>query len=321
MREIDFDTPISKPELEFLDKSINLSDVAINLSSYIGAQFIVDKAAIEAGNYEKVYIIVEFNGVQYKYDTSLLDDMYVFEHPLAPKDMGAEMLVTVYAEKNGLTYYGTTVSWTVKEGIMSRLNAYYPYVDHETYGETYYKRCVLLVDLLYYGASAQTKFAMDANGLLTDALEDKYVALKTTQEPVINAENTATTTVVNGLYQYNLGLEETVNMQFTFRLASTDYSQYTVKITHDGTEYEYAADKFVPVEGYPKFVSVVFDKLESVDMRDTVTVELYQNGTLVSQTYTASIEGAAKINIDNNKNVELVKAMMTFGDSAVASLT
>lgn len=55
-------------------------------------------------------------------------------------------------------------------------------------------------------------------------------------------------------------------------------------------------------------------------MRDEVTFELWRNGELVSSVYKASIAGVAKINVDGNKNVSLVKAMMAYGDSAKALL-
>ena len=69
-----------------------------------------------------------------------------------------------------------------------------------------------------------------------------------------------------------------------------------------------------------KFVTVVFDKLEAVNMRDEVTIELWQNGAKVSNTYIASIEGFATASIANDKNVELLKAMIAYGDSAKVSL-
>ena len=69
-----------------------------------------------------------------------------------------------------------------------------------------------------------------------------------------------------------------------------------------------------------KFVTVVFDKLEAVNMRDEVTIELWQNGAKVSNTYIASIEGFATAKIANNEDVDLLKTMIAYGDSAKVSL-
>ena len=65
-------------------------------------------------------------------------------------------------------------------------------------------------------------------------------------------------------------------------------------------------------------IAVVFKEMGAQNMRDTVTVELYKSGTMVSDTYTASIEGAAKIMVGEGKYIDLLNAMMTYGDSAKA---
>ena len=180
-------------------------------------------------------------------------------------------------------------------------------------------RCILLADMLNYGAQAQIRFGTDANGLVTDGVNPDYLALATKADPAIEAEVTATSTAKDNLYRYSLGLEDAVQMQFTFRLTSTNYSEYTVKITHKGTTYEYGADSFLDT-GNANYVGVIFDKLEAVNMRDTVTIELWRNGAKVSNPYEASIEGVAKMNVDAGKNVDLLKAMMKYGDAAVVSL-
>jgi hypothetical protein len=125
------------------------------------------------------------------------------------------------------------------------------------------------------------------------------------------------------LYQVNLGVEDAVQMQFTFRLKVEDYSQYLVKITANGVTYTYTGESFIPqgdTSTLKKFVTVVFDKLEAVNMRDEITVELWQNGALVSASYTMSIEGFATASIAKGENVALLKAMITYGDSAKVSL-
>jgi hypothetical protein len=65
----------------------------------------------------------------------------------------------------------------------------------------------------------------------------------------------------------------------------------------------------------PYTIGAVFDQVAAKDMKEPMTVELYKNGELVSKTYTASIEGSAT-GMLSGKNAELVKAMMTYGNSA-----
>ena len=174
--------------------------------------------------------------------------------------------------------------------------------------------CVMLVDMLYYGAEAQKTVETDTNGLVTDGLDAKYVALRTTEDAVVTEVNTAAQgKVVNQLYAYSLGVEETVALQFTFYTASNPvYSDYVIKVTHGETVYEYTADEFELKQG--RYIGVTFGKLLASAMRDTVTVELWKNGERVSAVYTASIAGTTSGLAA--KYTDLAKAMMRYGDSA-----
>ena len=303
-----------------LDENLTIPTKAIDLGAAIGGQFMINQAAITAGGYTNAYIVVSQNGEEITLRDNLMDPSqgYVFRHTMKAAWMGLEITVTAYAEKDGVIYKGNPETWSIKQGALDRLNLYYP---HAVDGNAYMKRCVLIVDMLYYGAEAQAVFAKDTTPV-TEGLAAEYVALRTTTEPTISFENTAALKAVNGLFQYNLGLEAKVNMQFTFYLPDANYENYTIKVTNkDGVVKEFTGDDFiVPVESVPQLVTAVYDELGALYMRDTVEVELYQNGKLISDTYTASIEGCAKINVDKGSNVDLVKAMMKYGDSAKASL-
>ena len=257
--------------------------------------------------------------LKYTYDVSLDPSCYGFEHRVAPKDMGVTMEMTAYGVKDGVTYHGNTETWSIKEGIMTRLETFYPYISREVY----MNRCVLLVDMLYYGAAAQAALNAENASLVTDDLDAKYVELRTTTAPTIEKTNTATQTGKDQLYQVNLGVEDAVQMQLLFRLSDEDYSKYVVKITNGENVYEYTGESFAP-EGtsstLKKFVTVVFDKLEATDMRDVVTVELWKDGALVSASYELSIEGFANAYIQAGSYVDLLTAMITYGDSAIRSL-
>ena len=167
--------------------------------------------------------------------------------------------------------------------------------------------------MLYYGAEAQKTFGTDGIGLDTDGLKEEYVNLHTTGEIVVEEENTAARPgVKNQLYQYALGLEDEVNIQFLFYVKSKVYSEYTIKITYEGTVYEYTEEAFTMKQG--NFIGFTFNGLSAADMRDTLTVELWQNGARVSDVYTTSIAGTSK-GLDA-KYAELAVEMMKYGDSA-----
>ena len=169
--------------------------------------------------------------------------------------------------------------------------------------------------MLYYGAEAQKTFETDGNGLTTDGLDEKYVALRTTADAVVEEVNTAARPgVANQMLQYALGLEDAVELQFLFYVESTTYSEYTIKVTYEGTVYEYTEEAFTMKNG--PYIAVTFDELAAADMRKTVTVELWRNGALVSDVYTASVAGTTTGL--NAKYTDLAKAMMRYGDSAEA---
>ena len=296
-----------------LDESLTFAKMAIGLESYIGAQFMIDPLAIYYGKYESAYIVVTYMGEEYTYTDSLLSQAYyyVFEHRLAPKYMAETMEITAYAVKNGVTYCGNTVEWSVKQGILDILDRDYDSIETDA---TKRKQCVLLVDMLYYGAEAQKTFKTDGNGLTTDGLDEKYVALRTVADPVINEQNTAVKMKKNQLYMYALGVEDKVDLQFVFWLSSTNYSEYTIKVTYGGTVYEYTEEAFTEVG--TGVIAVSFAELGADAMRKTVTVELWQNGARVSDVYTASIAGTS-VNLDA-AYADLAVAMMKYGDSAAA---
>ena len=181
-------------------------------------------------------------------------------------------------------------------------------------------RCVLLVDMLYYGAEAQKRFEQDVyDGLVTDGLDAKYVALKTTAEPQFNATSTTAPKTVNELYALSLGIADAVELQFTFTLEAGQHDKYTIKVTCAGQVYTYTSKDFqYAYAKYPNRATVVCSELAAKQMRDEVTVVLLKDGVQVSQTYTTSIESAAKTmgTTATNKNYALARAMMTYGDSA-----
>ena len=93
-----------------------------------------------------------------------------------------------------------------------------------------------------------------------------------------------------------------------------------MKVTAAGKTYDYTGADFIPLgEGsYAKYVVLIFDELLATDMREVATVELWKNGAKVGDTYSVSIEGFATNYIANNSYVDLLNAMMAYGDSAKA---
>lgn len=318
------------PTGPILDENLEFDSLALSLQAYICAQYEVKPAYIASVGFDKVYVVVNHNGNIKTLDKNLVPNMtddygnprYVFELELAAKEMTDIIELTVYAEKDGQVYYGNPVTWSIKQGLLERLSTFYPYINHASMGPTYRKICTLCVDMLVYGAAAQELFDYNTDNLATDNVDTKYMNMATQGEVVIGDVNTPTSSAVYGLYNCTLVAESKILTQFTFRLASKDYTGYTIKVTHGDDVTEYTADYFKPyMTGYEQFAYIEYDKLDALQMREMVTVELYKNGTLVSSSYNMSIEGCAYSRVNQTENPELAalsKAVIIYGDSAKA---
>jgi hypothetical protein len=230
--------------------------------------------------------------------------------------MNVEMEIIVYGEKDGKLYAGVPETWSVKGGIIEMLDKYYKDRNSDV---KMMQRCVLLVDMLYYGAAAQTRFGATAHGLATDDLNPDYAALRTVVDAELTVDNTTVSNEGDQLALYSLGLEEQVDLQFIFKLAVKDQSLYTIKVTYGDKVKVYGPEDFA--ETSSSYAAVIFSELGANAMRDTVSVALFKGETQVSETYVASIAGTAKALIEKGGvNVALAKAMMIYGDSAAAFL-
>ena len=239
----------------------------------------------------------------------------VFIHGVAPKLMGRVMDVQTIAVKDGVEYCGAAQEYSIKQGIIDRLNA-----DKGSTTAKAINRSILMVDMLYYGAEAQKRFEQDQyDGLVTeDPNVAEFLSLRTAEPQAVTATNTAAPKTENELYSYALGLSEAVELQLTFVLTEGEHEAYTIQITCAGEVYTYDSTDFQYVYSNKNRATIICGDLAAKQMRDEATIVLLKNGEQISQTYIASIEGCAQPTVANatHKNNALVKAMMAYGDSA-----
>lgn len=292
-----------------LDPNLKADSVAFNLAGYIGAQVIVNKAAAKA--YETVYIEVVRNGVmtEWKENIGASYGMFGYEFRLTAYQMGDQVTITIVGiDEDGVVHHSNPIEWSARQGLLDILNR-----DINKTATKDKNRCKMVVEMLYYGAEAQKRFAPSTT-LVTDGLDAKFTALHTTEEPVISATNTATSSSVNEFNLFALGLQDVIQLQMIFNTETEDFSSYEVKVSFGNKSYTY--DSTQMLDAGTKKAGIIFDQLLAKHLREKVTVELYKDGNLVSKTYTVSIEGAAKT--VSSKNVPVAKAMMTYGDAAAA---
>lgn len=320
------------------DPGLGFDNLAMNLAGYIGAQFSVDSRYIAEKGYTDIYVVVNLNGKETELRTNIGKDAvdadgnprFVYEYRMAASQMGMTLTVTAHAKLDGVDCVGVPTEWSLKQGILARLETYYPRMSstNPTTAATAVKRCTLFVDMMYYGAEAERLFnSATEDQVITADLDPKYVALRTTTTPAINDVNDAVSSGTYAMTRLALGIESTVQLQPRFYLPDTNYEKYQVYVTYTNAkgsyEYTYGAVDFSPNSTNPKYVTVAIDFLASAQMRDMITIQLQEKNSdgvfvNVGKEYRASIEGGCYARLSAESTAPLVTALMIYADSAKA---
>ena len=250
--------------------------------------------------------------------SSSSDANYVlFDCAIPAPLMTADITATIYGVKDGVTYQGETIVYTIRECVDAKLNMWYA-----SYGKNAQiaKLFDTLVNLLNYGAQAQTRFGVNTDKLATDGLPAEYAAKIKTDPVALNAypavdESGKAAT----LYNMSFKLQEKINMYGNFLVKSgfTAASDYTVKIVHtkaDGSTVTYTITDLTKSGNYLYFE---FSKLAPAQMRDELQITLYQKGVAVSATYIRS--GDRVVNTLPAPLAALANAIMHYSDCAKAA--
>ena len=250
--------------------------------------------------------------------SSSSDANYVlFDCAIPAPLMTADITATIYGVKGGVAYQGETIVYTIRECVDAKLNMWYA-----SYGKNAQiaKLFDTLVNLLNYGAQAQTRFGVNTDKLATDGLPAEYAAKIKTDPvelnayPAVDESGKAAT-----LYNMSFKLQEKINMYGNFLVKSgfTAASDYTVKIVHtkaDGSTVTYTITDLTKSGNYLYFE---FSKLAPAQMRDELQITLYQKGVAVSATYIRS--GDRVVNTLPAPLAALANAIMHYSDCAKAA--
>ena len=235
---------------------------------------------------------------------------FVFAN-IAPNKIGVSVEAALYATYNGKVVLCQYISYSVKDYCYSMLSKY---GDNASYG----KLNTLLVDLLYYGASAQLYTDYKCNALVTEELTADQIAWKTDTTPVLtNRLNREYQTVLNAKVTWTgagLVLQDSVCVRF--KLAADSIQNLSVVIeTEDGIWLTVPSSSFEKTNGG---YYVYFNNLNAGQMRKMIYATVYDGKTAVSHTLAYSIESyaASKTNGNSGVLVDLMYAMMQYGDSA-----
>ena len=224
--------------------------------------------------------------------------------------MGDSFSATLYAvAADGTINYGPSETSSIKDYLIEQIDLATSSAELKT----------LAVDMLHYGAAAQINFAYDTANLVNSDLTAAQLALGTQEEP----------SAVNGFVQSASGcrvntsvsIGSKVELYLTFIYKPTASSKMELRIKNaKGDVIETLTPDYTVGANY----RAVYDNVGAKQMRDLITIELYDNDVLVSKSTTWSVETYVAQVIENSASapelVNVCKAMLTYGDAAAAYL-
>ena len=228
--------------------------------------------------------------------------------------------VTLYGVKDGEVYRGQSVTWTVRDSIVAKLDSWIGAYETDAKKAA---ACDLLANMLHYGTEAQKELNKENTNYPTDNLDSKYIALIKTTTPAMGTkpaddESGKQATV----YRMGMMLQEKIKLYAQFKVSNasatqnSDYSAVIELIHKDGTtsKYEFAADELTISGTKTKYVTVQFDKVNCQEMRCTMNFALYLNGEQISATIIRSADMLANDLL--NTYPTLIPAIMNYSDCA-----
>ncbi|MBE6928630.1 MAG: hypothetical protein E7467_09160 [Ruminococcaceae bacterium] len=298
------------------------------MSIVVGAEmsvaFTVPNALV--GKYESFYLVVEKDmfGAEPKTVTfgygegqTALTPMPNAANPflhnasftgLTAKEMGDEIRVTLYCkDAEGNIFYGPTQTDSVKDYLLRGLDLATSTPEKKT----------MYVDMLRYGAVAQTYFDYDTDNLVADDLTEEHLTYATTVIP----EAVDGSKAEGGLGTLNtsvvLKARVTLTLSHLKPGANLANMKFIVKDALDGTVI-----KELPAYNLnPVMIAADFDDVGAKQMRRLITVTLYDGDTAITDTVTWSVESyVAKTRATSTDagQIDLVNAMLTYGDAVAA---
>ena len=276
---------------------------------------------VNAKGYDEVYVEFVLDGdstIAHKAEYSS-GNWQFFEYMVFASNMTENITVTVYGKKGSDVYLGQTMNWTVRDGVIAKLDAAYP--NYNTV-ETDAKQCRLLVSMLHYGAEAQKLFNKENTDLPTDGVNPEYLALISNvtpnrAEPTVDETGKTAKVSTSGLM-----LQEKVKLYGNFKLSSavTNIEEYRVVVEHikaDGTTVPYeivSSSGNLVANG--KYITYYFGELAGNELCDDLIITLYQGDVAVSATITRSVEMIATTQLSSYP--DLIPAIMSYAECSKA---
>ena len=212
--------------------------------------------------------------------------------------MAETVTVTLYGEKDGVTYQGQSITTSVEELALDKIASY------ETAGNT--TACTALVDMLNYGAAVQVRHSHNADIIPSAGI---YAAYATTTTPAFTATNSIIGSGAVKVYVNSVSMQAKVEIQLMFKTSDMEGRTFAAKVNDQNADVEYTA--------YGDY-TICRVAVGASQMRDTFTIALCNaNDSLASKAYKVSVAAYAQEQLGTDNN-DVVIAMMRYGDSIAA---
>ncbi len=303
-------------------------DLSFNMSISVGAemQVVYTITNSKVKDFESFYleVVKEVAGAEsvttvYSLDEDNLTAFYhsengnllryqAFYTGIFASEMGDDFTATLYATaEDGTIYYSQSVTSSIQSYLSELLARESTPAALKT----------LAVDMLNYGAAAQIYFGYDTENLVNADLTDEQKALGTQTVPDALDASAVSGDGCNA--RASVSLQSKVKLYLTFIYKAAEDSDLKVVIRDSEGK---VLGELAPSEINASNCKAVYDNVGARQMRELLTIELYDNDVPVSKTLTWSVESyVASIRADETSSAALVaaaNAMLVYGDSAAA---
>ena len=290
--------------------TLKIAGANVSLQESISLFFAVDPAC--ASEYTDLY--VEFKKgdvVTTSSETVNLGGRTCFRFSnIAAKEVNDTITVTLYGTFNGKVYKAEEYSYSVATYCYNRL---------AKSSDAKFKR--VCVDLLNYGAAAQTYFSYNTENLANAALTDEHKAFGSTEYSALTDNRTNSGEYTDyGVKAFNLVYEEVIKVLVA--VEAKDLNGVVAKVTLDGKVYEIASSEFTPLTiGGVQCYAFYFTNILPNQTRSVFSVTLEKDGVAVGNTMTYSIESYLARQIPRTTNAaykDLMESTAKYSDACVA---
>lgn len=310
---VDFDTVTLYHNCSFgNDLSMLYAILSSNLEGCTDIRLVVEKVRYNgntpAGTVSKTLYptVLDIGGKAY----------YRFDYSeVCAKELGDTLTASLVFVRDGNEYSGKVDTYSLKQYAMERLA--------NSTDDTFR---TLVLELLNYGAAAQTYFAYRTDALVNSDIPDEYLTLaRGGYDALVGVERGGDTTVYpfaikasNIVFGNRIELLVATSIEnesdlegVALRICYTDYSGAEVEKLVDGTSFVYRSD----VGGY----TVCFDGLLASEFRTKLSLTLVRNSEPVSGSVNYSLETYAKNRLEGTVNEHfkaLLEQTLVYSDSA-----